>query len=125
VGGLPTLWALKLIAVLGLGGEFREARNISILHSIDIHSILFHVKFEDGLSISVMNNRVARPKNLRAVSKKSQDVRPLHFKPRLLQILVCFEIGQDMVHRCLSKSSRWLDYIQKIQVIEMISSMFY
>jgi hypothetical protein len=61
---LPTLGPLESVAVVGLSGEFREAYNTGILQfwylSIDIHFIVFHVEFEDELSISVMKYTATR-----------------------------------------------------------------
>jgi hypothetical protein len=59
--------ALESVAVLELNVVFREAYDTGVLQvqylSIDIHSLLFHVKFEDSLSISVSRNRATRHKN--------------------------------------------------------------
>jgi hypothetical protein len=61
VDELPPLRPLEPVAVLGLNGELKEVYDAGILQvwylSIDIHSILFHVKFEDGLSIPFMKER--------------------------------------------------------------------
>jgi hypothetical protein len=66
-GPLLTLRPLELVAVLGLSVVFREANHTNILpfryHSIDIHFIFLHVKFEDGLSISGLKNKATRRKN--------------------------------------------------------------
>jgi hypothetical protein len=67
VDELSILGLLELVAVWGLSAVFREAYNTSMLqqryHSIDIHFILFHVKFEVGLSILVWKNRATCHKN--------------------------------------------------------------
>jgi hypothetical protein len=60
VDKLSTLWPLESVSILGLSVVLREAHSKGAFqvwyHSIDIHSILFHVEFEDGLSISVLKN---------------------------------------------------------------------
>lgn len=52
---------VEFVAVSGLSGEFREARNAGIFRvwclSIDIHFIMLHVEFEVGLSILVMEKQ--------------------------------------------------------------------
>jgi hypothetical protein len=54
------------VALFGLIEEFREAYSLFILHvwylSIDIHYIVLHVEFEDGLSIPVLKSK-ATPQN--------------------------------------------------------------
>jgi hypothetical protein len=54
---------LESVAVSRLSIVFREAYSTGILQvwylSIDIHFILFHEEFEDGLSILVFENRAA------------------------------------------------------------------
>jgi hypothetical protein len=62
------LGPLESVAVSGLTGKFRQAYNTDILQvwylSIDMPSILLHMEFEDGLSISVLKNRATCHKNL-------------------------------------------------------------
>jgi hypothetical protein len=68
VDELLILRPLELFAVLGLSVVFREAYNAFMLYgwylSIDMHSILFHVEFKDGLSISVFKTRATHYQNL-------------------------------------------------------------
>jgi hypothetical protein len=60
-GWVTYVWVTRISRCLGLSAAFREAYNTGVLCvwyvSIGIHSILFHVEFEDGLIISVLNNR--------------------------------------------------------------------
>jgi hypothetical protein len=62
------LWPLEKIAILGLDVVLKGAYSTGILqvwyHSIGVHFILLHVEFEDGLSISFLQNRATRHKNL-------------------------------------------------------------
>jgi hypothetical protein len=55
---------LESVAVLRLDGEFRDAYNTGMLHVwylvIDMHFILLHVKFEGGLSISILKTKATR-----------------------------------------------------------------
>jgi hypothetical protein len=71
---LPTLGSLELVALLGLNVAFIGAYSTDILqfwyHSIDIHSILLYVEFEDGLSISILKIRATHPKKLQLEIKK-------------------------------------------------------
>jgi hypothetical protein len=64
VGGLPSLWLLESVAVLGLSVVFREAYNAGQLYLwyrvVDIHSILLHVEFANELSILVLKNEATR-----------------------------------------------------------------
>jgi hypothetical protein len=57
------LWPLETVADSRLGVVFREAYSTGILQvwylSIDVYFILFHMEFEDGLSILVFENRAA------------------------------------------------------------------
>jgi hypothetical protein len=89
---LPTLGWLESVAVLKLTVvliEAYKARTFQFLcHSMDIHFILHHVEFEDGLSISVLENRAACHKNLQQEIKRSlksqicsNAARPLYFTP--------------------------------------------
>jgi hypothetical protein len=65
------------------------------------------VKFEDGLSISVMNNRATRHTFLqREIAKfpKSQAARLLFIsQPAYFKTLVCISIGHDLAHVRASK----------------------
>jgi hypothetical protein len=58
---LSTLASLKSVPVFGLAEVFTDTFDAGVLQvwypSIDIHSTLLHVTFEDGLSISVLKNR--------------------------------------------------------------------
>jgi hypothetical protein len=64
----PILGLLEPGAVFGLNVEFRKAYATEALQiwyfSIDIHSIVLHVKFEDWFSISVLKNRATSYKDL-------------------------------------------------------------
>jgi hypothetical protein len=57
---------METVAVLGHNDVFMGACHNKILRFwyplIDIHFILLHVEFEDGLSIFVSKTRVTRPK---------------------------------------------------------------
>jgi hypothetical protein len=69
---------------LGLDVVIREICNTNLLHlwyfSIDIHSILLHVKFEDGLSIQVMKKGNSLQKFTTGNREVSEKVKPLaHF----------------------------------------------
>jgi hypothetical protein len=68
VDELPTFGRLESVAVWGLEVAFKEAYNASALQiwsaSIDIHLILLHVVFEDGLPIPILSNRAPCSKNL-------------------------------------------------------------
>jgi hypothetical protein len=68
VDKIPILGPLETIAILGLDVVLKDSYGTDILqiwyHSIDIHFILLHVKFEDGSSISFLKNRATRYKNL-------------------------------------------------------------
>jgi hypothetical protein len=59
---------LESVAILGLNVALTGAYNTDVLQvwyrSIDIHFILFYVKFEDGLSTSVLNTEATRLKKL-------------------------------------------------------------
>jgi hypothetical protein len=85
----PTFEPSKSAAVLRLNAGFREAHYADILQSwylpIDIHCILLHVKFEDGLSISVLKKKQLVTKIHNGESKKLLNGRPLtlFLKPRL------------------------------------------
>jgi hypothetical protein len=72
---LPGSGPLESVADLGLGVMFREALNTCILQvwypSIVIHCTLFHVDFENGLTISVLQNTATRHKNLPGEIEKS------------------------------------------------------
>jgi hypothetical protein len=75
VGALPTLGRIEPVPVLELKIVFREAC-ITGIHQIwclliDIHSIAFHVKFEDRLSTSVLRNRATRCKKVQLYKSKS------------------------------------------------------
>jgi hypothetical protein len=65
---LTTLGLLESVAVLGLCVAFKEAYNTGTLQvwypSIDIPFVVLHLKFEEGLSISVLKNRATRHINL-------------------------------------------------------------
>jgi hypothetical protein len=69
---------------LGLDDEFREAYNTGMLQiwylSIDVRSILVHVEFEYGLSISVAKSRATCHKNLQLEIEKfpKQSKPPAH-----------------------------------------------
>jgi hypothetical protein len=104
VDELQILESLKLVAVFGLCGEFREAYIKVILqfwyHSIDIHSILLHVEFEDGLSIPVTKTRCNSHKNLQLeiekfLKKETQTALPLFQTPPLFKNLVA--ISEDLM----------------------------
>jgi hypothetical protein len=105
----PSLGPLGYVAVLGKSVVVRKAWNTDILqfwpHSTDKHFILLHVKFEGGLSVSVLKNKATRHKNshLEIVKflKKSNVLNgPLYFKTRLFQTLVgvgiCKMIGTSL-----------------------------
>ncbi|SAL99446.1 hypothetical protein [Absidia glauca] len=61
VGDIQPLGPPEPAAVLELNEEFREAYSKAIVQvwypSIDIHFILLHVEFEDGLSILTWRDR--------------------------------------------------------------------
>jgi hypothetical protein len=61
-------WGPESVAVFGLGAVFSGACNIYTLPFwnllIDIHSILFHVEFEGGLSLSVLKTRATCYQNM-------------------------------------------------------------
>jgi hypothetical protein len=58
---------LESVAGAGFSGKFRKAYNIDMLQiyysSKDIHSTLFYVEIESGLTISVLRDRTTRYKN--------------------------------------------------------------
>jgi hypothetical protein len=89
VEGWSTLGTLESVAVLGLSVGFIDAYNTVILqvwyHSIDMHFIMLHAKFEDGSSISVSKDKATRYKILHLEiekNPKTKTARPLYFKPR-------------------------------------------
>jgi hypothetical protein len=61
VGELPTLGLLESVAVFGLGVVLGEAYNTGTLQVwyllIDMHFIMFHEDFDDGLSVPVLKKR--------------------------------------------------------------------
>jgi hypothetical protein len=61
VDGMPILGPLELVAVFPLGVVATDIYSTGIhyfgCHSTDMHFISFHVKFEAGLSISVLRKR--------------------------------------------------------------------
>jgi hypothetical protein len=129
VDELPTLGLLESVAVLGLSTVLTDAYNTGTLqfyyHPIDIHFVLFHVKFENGLSISWGENQGNSRKFYNWKSKSFYQsqiflnaARPLYFK------LLCGAIGQDLEYRCMSEFPKWPEYVQKSKVM-MISSRFY
>lgn len=65
---LPSFGAFKSVTILMLCVVFTDACNINIFqfynHSIDMHCGLFHVNFEDELSISLLRDKATRSKNL-------------------------------------------------------------
>jgi hypothetical protein len=89
VDELPNFGLSKSIAVLGLCGALREAYNSGILQvwdpSIDIPSVLFHVEFEDWLSVSNVKNRATCYKifkfHLKSFEKSSRRPSPLFHTP--------------------------------------------
>jgi hypothetical protein len=74
MGDLPTLGPLESVAVLGFSVAFTDAYNTGILpfyyHSVDIHPVMLQVEFEDGLSISVLENRPLTPKSIQLKIEK-------------------------------------------------------
>jgi hypothetical protein len=68
VDRLPTLGPLESFAILRLGVAIRDAYSTYMLQVlyllIDMHYILLYVKFEDGLSISVLKNNAIRHNSL-------------------------------------------------------------
>jgi hypothetical protein len=64
---LPTLTPLKSVAVLGLGVVFKDSYDTYILQVccilIDILFAVLHVRFEDMLSVSVLENRATCHRN--------------------------------------------------------------
>jgi hypothetical protein len=85
INDLPSFGLLKSVAVLGVGVALREAYSTDVLQfeypSIDIHFVLFHLKFEDMLYISVLKNRATCHKNLQLQIVKFLK-RSYEFKPR-------------------------------------------
>jgi hypothetical protein len=65
---------LEPVAVLGQSVVFREAYNTNLLQFlyrlIDIHFVLFHVRFDNGLSISISRDRETCSKNLQLGNRK-------------------------------------------------------
>jgi hypothetical protein len=95
----------------------KEAYNMGVLRlgylSIDIRCFLFHVEFEDGLSISVLKNRPTQYKNsqLEIVKfLKSQVCPPPFISPPDFFIL---SVGQDLAHQYMTELARWLEHVQK------------
>jgi hypothetical protein len=70
----PPLGALESVAILGLSVVFREeystAKSQIWYHSVDMHFVLFHVKFEDGLIISVWEKKATCHKYLQLENQK-------------------------------------------------------
>jgi hypothetical protein len=98
-GSITNFGFLESDAVLGLNIVFRESYNTDILqvwyHSTDIHSILSHVEFEDGLFISILKNRATRHKILQLEIEnflkivKSIERPPLFSNPAVSISYVC------------------------------------
>jgi hypothetical protein len=97
MGNLPSLLPLASVAVFGLRAVFRRAYNTGILQvwylSIDMHSTLSHVEFEDGLSVSVLKNRNHSPYKITAGNEKNLKKKA---PPRFFQIFVSVAIGPHM-----------------------------
>jgi hypothetical protein len=68
VDELPSTGSLESVAVLGLNAMFREAYSTDMLQVwypfIDMHFILLHEKFENGLSILIWKNKTTSCKKL-------------------------------------------------------------
>jgi hypothetical protein len=64
----PTLVPLESVSVSGPSVVFRKAYNAGILQAyyppIDVHFILCHVKFEDGLYVPILKYKATCYKNL-------------------------------------------------------------
>jgi hypothetical protein len=90
---------------------------------------LFHVKFEDSLSISVSRNRATRHKNWQLEIekfKKKSSRPPTVFQPPLFQKLPC-ALQSVKTWRIMLVSvwltmhvSVWLKHIQKSKVMKMV-----
>jgi hypothetical protein len=77
---LPTLGSLESVADLGINVALKDEYDTCILQFwyllIDMHFILLHVEFEDGLSVSFLKNKATCHKKLQLEidkgSKKGQ-----------------------------------------------------
>jgi hypothetical protein len=67
LGWLATFDTLHLVAFWGLLGAFSAAYNVKVLlskyQSIDMHCIMLPVKYDGGLSMSVLKNKQLFKKN--------------------------------------------------------------
>jgi hypothetical protein len=86
-----------------------------------MHFIWFHVKFEDGLTVSVSKYKAACHKNLQLETVKLLK-RSSAFKLRSLTLfhIVPFSDSRVRRNRFMSELPRRLEHIQKSQVMEMV-----
>jgi hypothetical protein len=134
----PTFAPLEKITFLKLGVMFREIYDTNIFQvwypSIDIRFILTRVKFEDGLTISVLKTKATFYKNLQPeiikFLKKSNlfNDRPPNFishTPFFFSNAPKVAICQDLARRCMSELLRQLEHIQKSKLWLWFSNRFY
>jgi hypothetical protein len=107
---IPNVGVIGINRCLELNVEFREAYSTRIAHiwspTIHINCILFHVEFEDGLSISVLKDRATRHKNVQLkiikFLKKSNV-----FQTPPFSNTVCVKTWP------MSEHSKWQGHVQK------------
>jgi hypothetical protein len=120
-------WKVSLFAGFG----FSPKRDDKLPLKSHTKRVVLRMYFEDGLSIPMLKNRATCYKNLQLelvkFLKKSNVFRGrpahLYFKRRRFQMLVC--VDQDSAHQFMSEFPRWLEHIQKSEVMEMVQSRFY
>jgi hypothetical protein len=128
VDGWPTFGLLESIAILGLCKVLRDAYSTEILQVwyvlIDIHFIVFHAKFKDGLSIPI---RIKRDNFTQKCTTGNREMSNVCWG-----LPACFIQSPPFSNFCVRRSRLGmqefpirLKYIRKSKVMEMVSSRFY